>query len=230
MYLGASLLISIGVLLILLFRAGGQASRVDWGSGWLNRLNGVNRLFCQTFHHLHSPPLLLPDGPLLLVSNHQSGLDPLLLLALSNRPLRFLIAREEYQRWWLRWLLDATGSIPIERQGRPEKALSRVRQALMVGEVVAIFPQGGIQQPGKPVRPMKRGAAMLACVTHCAVLPVRISGVRGAGKTLGALLLPGRPRLQSGQLLYCQDGNQQQLLQQITDYLNDSAGDDSSRR
>jgi len=221
-YFPVGLLATVCTVLLCLYWIGGRANRVDWGTGWLNRLEGINRLFCRYLHHVQGPPLILPEGGLLLACNHSSGLDPLLLLALSNRPLRFLIAREEYQRWWLRWLLDTVGCIPIDRNGRPEKALSRVRLALNAGEVVVIFPQGGIQQPGKPLRPMKRGVALLACVTSYPVLPVRIRGVRGAGLTLGALILPGRPNIKAGTLLYCQNNNQQQLMTQITDFLQDA--------
>lgn len=218
-YVTVGLLAVICVILIYLYVLGGRASRVDWGSGWLNRLDGINRLFCRHFHHLQTPPLVLPEGRLLMVSNHLSGLDPLLLLALATRPLRFLIAREEYQRWWLRWLLDAVGCIPVDRHGRPEKAMSRARQALVAGEIVVVFPQGGIQHPDGPRRPLKRGAALLACISDSPVLPVRISDVRGHGRTLGALVLPGQPRIESGPLYYCRDGDQRQLLSRIDEFL-----------
>jgi len=74
------------------------------------------------------------------VSNHVSGLDPLLLIAATRRPLRFVIAREEYERWGLRWLLHAVGCIPIARGRNPRSALSAARAALEAGEVVALFP------------------------------------------------------------------------------------------
>ena len=92
------------------------ANGADWGSRWLNRLDGLNRILCRRVHRLKHEPLKLPvSGGVLVASNHVSGLDPLLLIAASPRPLRFLIAREQYQRWWLRWLFRAVGCIPVER-------------------------------------------------------------------------------------------------------------------
>ncbi len=68
----------------------------DWGQGWLNVLDGFNRIFCRQFHRLNEVWLDLPEaGPAVVVSNHVSGLDPLLLIASSPRPLRFLIASEQ---------------------------------------------------------------------------------------------------------------------------------------
>ena len=134
----------------------------DWGAPWLNRLDGLNRIYCRWLHGLDDARIALPpEGPAVLVSNHVSGADPLVLIAACDRPLRFVIAREQYDRWWGRWLFDAIGTIPVERTGRPERAFYAARQALERAEVVAIFPEGGIRKAGKPVR-LKRGAIVLA--------------------------------------------------------------------
>ncbi len=122
-----------GILLVWLWRglmrACEAANGANWGSRWLNRLDGLNRILCRRFHHLRHDPLKLPArGGALVASNHISGLDPLLLIAASPRPLRFLIAREEYERWWLRWLLSAVGCIPIERTRDPLLSMSRFRR------------------------------------------------------------------------------------------------------
>lgn len=167
----------------------------DWGRPWLNRLARLNRWFCRRVHRLRGGPIPLPEsGPALVVANHISGLDPLLLIAASPRPLRFLIAREEYERFGLQWLFRAVGCIPVDRAGRPEQALRAAIRALQAGEVVALFPEGRIHADDAPRR-LKPGVWKLAQIGDCPVHPVHIDGVRGRGRILGALLLRSRARL-----------------------------------
>ena len=140
--------------------------------------------------------LPLPQhGPAILVANHISGLDPLLMAALSRRPLRFLIAREQYQRFGLRWLFRAIGCIPVDRQRSPEKALRAAFKVLRQGEVVALFPHGKIHLDHEPPRRLKAGAARLAMHTGAPLVPLRISGVRRQGHVLTPLLLRARARI-----------------------------------
>jgi 1-acyl-sn-glycerol-3-phosphate acyltransferase len=172
------------------------ATRADWGRPWLNTLDGFNRLFCRRFHRLRSVHLPLPmHGAALVVANHVSGLDPLLMIAASPRPLRFLIAREQYERFGLQWLFRAVGCIPVERAGNTHKALAAARRALQHGEVVALFPQGRIHLEHEPFVRLKRGILHLAKLSGAPVFPLRIDGVRGVGRTLSAVVLRSRARL-----------------------------------
>ncbi|ROR34710.1 lysophospholipid acyltransferase family protein [Inmirania thermothiophila] len=185
-------------------RQAGRAARADWGAPWLDRLDGLNRLFCRHVHGLRAPLLALPpEGPALVAANHVSGLDPLVLAAVSPRPLRFLIAREQYARWWLRPFFRAIGCIPVDRAHRPDRALRAALRALEAGEVVVIFPEGGIRYRTERRRGLKGGVAWLACRTGAPVLPVRVDGVRGAGRVLGALFLPSRVRVTAYPPLRC---------------------------
>ena len=149
-------LLTLAVLLLLgvrLWRTVDAHRGPDWGGPWLNRLDGLNRLLCRRYHRLPAVWLPLPDrGPVLLASNHVSGLDPLLLVAASRRPLRFLIAREQYERRGLQWLFRAAGCIPVDRAARPEQALRAALRALQAGEAVALFPHGRIHLESDPPR------------------------------------------------------------------------------
>lgn len=167
------------------------ANEADWQHGLANRIDGLIRLFCYRFHRLPKAYITLPDsGAAIVAANHISGLDPLLLIAASKRPLRFLIAREEYERFGLNWLFKMAGCIPVDRMSNPEKALRQALLAIDRGEVIAIFPQGGIQWPINDETPfrMKGGAVRLAQRKKIPLIPVVVDGVGLKGSTMGAVV------------------------------------------
>jgi len=186
-------------IVILLIRRGLQACRAaqqtDWGSPILNYLDGLNRLFCQKYHRFQFTPIALPvEGAALVVSNHTSGLDAFLLVAATQRPLRFLIAREEYERFGLKWLFKAVGCIPVDRSKHPEQALRTALRSLEMGEVIALFPQGRIVLPHESVK-LKRGSIWLAQQSGCPIFPAHISGVRSVGSVFTCIVLRGHTQL-----------------------------------
>lgn len=119
--------------------------------------------------------LVPTHGPLLLVSNHDSQMDPVLLsLALRRaRPIRFLGRAELWRVPGLGPVLTGIGQIPIERGAGDLGALERAVAALHRGEAVCIFPEGALSR-GRRLR-AKSGVARLwrACpeahVVACAI-------------------------------------------------------------
>ncbi|AKH20511.1 lysophospholipid acyltransferase family protein [Sedimenticola thiotaurini] len=195
-----------------LYRACRRANRVDWGHDWVNLLDGLNRLFCYRYHRLNRIGMRLPKkGPAIVVANHVSGLDPLLLAASARRPLRFIIAREEYQRFGLNWLFRAIGCIPVDREKRPEQALREALRCLRSGEVVALFPHGRIHLDSDPPRRIKAGAIRLSQITGAPIYPHRISGIRGAGSVFGGVLLRSRARIKAASVIYPEAWGRDQL-------------------
>lgn len=183
-----------------------RLSEADWGSRGLKRLDGFNRLFCRRLHGLHGDHIELPaSGPALVVANHVSGLDPLLLIAAARRPIRFVIAAEHYRRFGFTWLYRAVGCIPVDRAVRPERAFREALRALRRGEVVALFPHGGIHLDSDPPRPLKSGVVKLAQMARCPIYPVRIDGVRGQGLVLTAVFLRDQVRLRACPVIACEE-------------------------
>lgn len=202
-------------------RACEEANEVDWGKRWLNRLDGFNRLFCRHYHRFQFEPIPLPGaGGALLASNHVSGLDPMLITAASHRPVRFMIAREQYERFGLTWLFRALGCIPVEREQRAELALRHALRVLQEGEVVALFPHAGIHLDRDPPRKLKGGVVKLSQLAGCPIYPVCIEGVRGQGKVLLAVVLRSRARLKSFAPLSCAGRETAACLEKLAHLLN----------
>ena len=194
-FVTALTLLTVVVILFLFSRlviACSKANLTDWGNPALNLLEGWNRIFCEKYHRLNRTVIDLPEeGPAVVVSNHYSGLDPMLLIASSRRPLRFLIAKEQYERFGLQWLFRAVGCIPVDRFGKPEKAMRAAIKTLSNGEVIVIFPHGKIHLPHHPETKLKAGAATLARKANCSIFPVRLSGMKRQGHVVSPVIMRG---------------------------------------
>jgi 1-acyl-sn-glycerol-3-phosphate acyltransferase len=116
----------------------------------------------------------LPPGPLVVVSNHDSLLDPFLLGAALERPLRFVAKEELWANRLVGVVLDSLGAMPVRRGRGDLDAMAAAAAALRSGEVVAMFPQDTVL--GDEERPWLRGAARLAIGSGTPIVPVRIVG------------------------------------------------------
>lgn len=209
------LLLILWLLIHWGLKACAAAQEIDWGKPWLNYLDGLNRLFCKHYHGLRYMPLDLPaQGSALVMANHISGLDPLLMVAASRRPLRFIIAREQYERFGLNWLFRAVGCIPVDRDRHPERALWRALRALEAGEVVALFPQGTIVLLHES-RKLKRGGIWLAQRTQSPIYPVYISGIQGVGHIFRGVIFKSQASLVSHSSFYWQQDSDVDYLRAL---------------
>ncbi|OUR65459.1 1-acyl-sn-glycerol-3-phosphate acyltransferase [Methylophaga sp. 42_25_T18] len=207
--------IIISMVIAFVIYSGHKASKVDWGGPTVNWIDGLVRLLCKYIHRLPTTEIPLPDsGAAIVVANHVSGLDPFLLIAASRRPLRFLIAREEYERPVLHWLFKASGCIPVDRHGKPELALRQALRALQAGEVVALFPHGKIHLDSDPPRKIKGGVARLAAWSEATIYPVRIDGIGAQGTVALAPIIPSHVILTLNEAISCQP---EQLVSCIAD-------------
>lgn len=115
-------------------------------------------------------------GPLIVVANHESLLDPFVLACAVPRELRFLAKAELWRHRPVAWAMNRLGGIPVERGRGDRSALHEAGLALAEGAAVAVFPQGAVRAPG----PWYRGAARLALATGTPVVPVRLEGTAKA--------------------------------------------------
>ncbi len=140
-------------------------------------LRAINRQFCRRWHRLPGEVHHLPEGPLILVGNHISGLDPLLLQAAVDRPICFMMAREYYQKmWYARWFFRMIGTIPVNPGGANRHALAEAIEAVREGAALGLFPEGEAN-PRVPLKRILPGAVIIARETGAPILPFRVSGV-----------------------------------------------------
>lgn len=202
----------------------------DWGGGFANRCAALISWFVHRYHGLSMTPIPLPEnGGAIVVSNHISGLDPLVLIAATPRPLRFLIAREEYERFGLQWLFRMGNCIPVERNNRPEQAMRAALRAIDNGDVVALFPHGKIHTPSdRPIK-IKGGAVRLSQLTGAAIYPVHVEGIKGEGHTLLAIPLKSDIRLSthSPQIYSTEDADPVTHLQNLIETPANTDSDNS---
>jgi 1-acyl-sn-glycerol-3-phosphate acyltransferase len=115
-------------------------------------------------------------GPFVVVANHQSVLD-ILMLARLPREMKWVAKEELFRIPWAGWMLRLAGDIPI-RRGDAEsggEALARARRYLDRGMSVMIFPEGTRSAKGT-LLPFKSGAFRLAIDAGVPVLPIAVHG------------------------------------------------------
>jgi len=100
------------------------------------------------------------QGAAVLVCNHVSFIDAVLLMAASPRPIRFIMDHRIFRVPVLGWLFRLAKAIPIAPQKEDaaayEEAFAQAVQVLREGDLLAIFPEGGITRDGK-LQPFKGG-------------------------------------------------------------------------
>ncbi|MFT5527223.1 MAG: acyl-[acyl-carrier-protein]-phospholipid O-acyltransferase [Pirellulaceae bacterium] len=119
-------------------------------------------------------------GGALLVPNHVSWLDGILLLLVSSRPVRMVVFSGNFKNKWFIWMADLFGAIMIgPRPKLIAKALKTARQALQNGELVCIFPEGGITRSGQ-LKTFKPGMMKILKGTDAPVIPVYLDELWGS--------------------------------------------------
>ena len=105
----------------------------------------------------------------IIVANHTSYLDPLVVMAAVPRKIHCLAMRFLYKFLWLRWFLKLVETLPIGSSS--QKALDLLHKNQNVG----LFPEGGVSRDGG-LKSFRRGAALLAMKTGRPVVPCAVLG------------------------------------------------------
>ena len=120
------------------------------------------------------------QGGALLVSNHASFLDGVLLILYFPRPLRIIARADPTHNRFFRWLAKDLGTIFIEPGKRSAvESIGTARQALLCGELVCIFPEGHITRTGE-MDEFRPGFLAIVKDTDVPVVPVHLGGLWGS--------------------------------------------------
>ena len=167
--------------------------------GALRALLTANIGFSNIYHRLEviGRWQIPATGPAILVCNHISGLDPLLIQSVSPRVIVWMMAREYYEQRAMNWVFKLAGLIPVDRSGRDLAATRAAMRALEAGRVLGIFPEGRIETT-RELLPFQTGVAMMAMKTGVPIYPAYIDGTQRGREMLGAYAIPNRSRLVFG--------------------------------
>ena len=123
------------------------------------------------------------DGPCVLVCNHVSYVDALLLAGAIRRPVRFVMFKPIYDMPVLNYIFRTGKTIPIDSKTRnPEiytRAFERVKEELDSGEVVCIFPEGKLTSDGE-IDEFKNGIEKIIASNPVPVIPMALQGLWGS--------------------------------------------------
>src|SRR5436305_3492796 len=112
----------------------------------------------------------LPSGGCLLLPNHITWVDAIILQMACPRPVRYIIDQEFYQKPLLRPLLRTAGCIPIDTR-HARSAIRVASEQIAAGEVVCLFPEGQLTRSGTLLR-LRRGYELIAQHANAPVVPV----------------------------------------------------------
>jgi acyl-[acyl-carrier-protein]-phospholipid O-acyltransferase/long-chain-fatty-acid--[acyl-carrier-protein] ligase len=121
-------------------------------------------------------------GAALLTPNHSSWVDAVLLIAATDRPVRFLMFRGVYEHWFIHPFAKILNIIPIAGDQGPREMIHSLREAseaLRNGELVCIFPEGEITRIGQML-PFRRGFERIIKGIDVPIIPVNIDGIWGS--------------------------------------------------
>jgi acyl-[acyl-carrier-protein]-phospholipid O-acyltransferase / long-chain-fatty-acid--[acyl-carrier-protein] ligase len=120
----------------------------------------------------------LPRGGFLLLPNHITWVDAIVLLLACPRPIRFIIDKEYYENRFLHPILRTVGCIPITPR-RAKDAMRRAAEKIRDGEIVCLFPEGQLTRSGTLLR-LRRGYEVIARQADGPVVPVWLDQLWGS--------------------------------------------------
>jgi 1-acyl-sn-glycerol-3-phosphate acyltransferase len=116
-----------------------------------------------------------PTGGVLIVSNHQSYLDPVLIAVKLKRPMSYMAKSELFKNPAFAKLIRELNAFPIHRGKGDKGAIEETVRRLKAGYLLNIFPEG-TRTPDGQIQPMQRGVALVVRRANVPIVPAVLEG------------------------------------------------------
>lgn len=136
------------------------------------------------------------DGKLIVVANHVSVLDPILLGVSLPRQVKFMAKKELFEVPVIGRLITVLGAFPVDRDKTDFQSVKNSLRVLANQEVLGMFPEGGTKKHAERIV-FRPGAAAIALKSKSPVMPVAIVGTKSFSK----VLLFGKLRVHIGSVI-----------------------------
>ncbi|SFS37079.1 lysophospholipid acyltransferase family protein [Marininema halotolerans] len=136
-------------------------------------------------------------GPLILVGNHVSYIDPFYIGGSFPRKVHYMAKKESFSHPVLNTILTKLESFPVQRGKTDLRAIRTAFAFLKEGEVVGMFPEGS-RRDDHPMEEIKQGAAYIALKSKAQLLPVYIEGTSQALPRHAKWIRPARVTIRYG--------------------------------
>lgn len=165
-----------------------------------NALWRINRFFTLIWHRLlfigrHRVP---KSGPVIIASNHSAAIDSFLIQAALPRMIRWFMV-DTYHYRVLDFMWGAVRPIVMKAGERPTAKLRETVRLLEAGEIIGVFPEGGLQRDSREMKPFQPGVAMLAVRSGATIVPVYVEGTPKSRYVPVHLFRPSKSRVIFGE-------------------------------
>jgi len=140
------------------------------------------------------------DGPFILVANHQSILDPILVQVVCPRPLYTLTKSTQFRGSVWGWIMPRVNAIPTRRYRIDPQAVRVVLRRLAQGEAVGVYPEGERSWDAR-LQPFRRGTIRLLLKAGVPVVPCWVAGSYDVWPRWSKTIRRRRVRVEFGQPL-----------------------------
>jgi 1-acyl-sn-glycerol-3-phosphate acyltransferase len=163
-------------------------------------------------------------GGVLLVSNHQSYLDPVLLAIGLDRPLSYMAKSELFEHPVLSWIIRSLNAFPVEQGAGDVRAVKETIHRLQQGHVLNIYPEGSRSEGGNML-PLEKGVGLVIRRAKVPVVPAVIDGAYRAWPKGSRWPRPSRVRVMYGPPMELAGLDRDQIIARIDQTLNQMLAD-----